>query len=501
MPSATLDSDGDGLTDAVEELIGASPFSKDSDLDGISDYDEVVGFSHGGKTWYGNPLWADSNNDGRIDSLEWNPAAPDRDGDGTPDLYDFDDDGDGVPDDIDISPLVASKDNGGNLVTFSEANPLTLTVDGLQANRYTYVSVQIRPTNPDHLWYAFNVLNWPKDEKGNMQDWDNKTFFDHCVATGGVNCKMTPDANGDIKLIPMLEVAVKDLSNLPRTAGGALDRGLLEKYSISVQPDGKGGYYLYAPLNLAEDKATGAKVAFNAQLLYQAGATWQPQQARLSWGVQVLREQYASADEAKKATNAGSGMGANQATFLHAYYDDFHLTGLNVREDRGVQMAIVYEDPVTDTDVAEDDALLHMMNGLGDSYLINRDCDFVDNKGECVGDGQRDITIPVIKQRWDRQSNSGITEGQRWGIPANRLRVETYSYAHEDEATMIGGGTHAPAILNTHFTGTAATKPSLLFVRESRFRAANLDSRALAAPAPSPGAGRPSAFPSTASTR
>ena len=40
---------------------------------------------------------------------------------------------------------------------------------------------------------------------------------------------------------------------------------------------------------------------------------------------------------------------------------------------------------------------------------------------------------------------------------------------------MIGGGQVAPAILNAHFTGTAATKPSLLFVRESRFRAANLD--------------------------
>ncbi len=419
--------------------------------------------------------------DGSLDSQEWNLTTPDRDGDTVPDLDDLDDDGDGVPDDIDISRLVASKDNAGNLVTFSAATPLNLTVSGLQANRYTYVNMQIRPTNPAHLWYAFNVLNWPKDEKGNMQDWDNKSFFDHCVATGGSNCKMTPDANGDIKLIPMLEVAVKDSSNLPRTAGGALDRGLLDKYSISVQPDGKGGYYLYVPLNLAEDKSTGAKVAFNAQLLYQAGAAWQPQQARLSWGVQVLREQYASADEARKATNTSSGMGANQVTFLHAYYDDFYLTGLNVREDRGVEMAIVYEDPATDNNVAEDDALLHMMTGLGNSFLINRDCDFINNQNQCVGNGQRDITIPVIKQRWDRLSNSGITEGQRWGLPANRLRVQTYTYAHEDEATMVGGGQHASAILDTRFTGTAATNPSLLFVRESRFRATNLDSRTSAA--------------------
>jgi hypothetical protein len=480
---AGLDSDDDGLSDALEERIGTSPYSDDTDFDDLSDYDEVIGFSYGGKTWYGNPLWADSNNDGRLDREEWKPSAPDSDGDGAPDLYDFDDDGDGVPDDVDISPLVASKDNSGAPVTFSASNPLTLTVDGLQANRYTYVSVQIRPTNPDHLWYAFNALNWPKDEKGTMQDWDGMTFFNNCVYTGGGNCNMTPDANGDIKLVPMLEVAVPDLSSLPRTAAGALDTQLLANYGISIQPAGSGGYYIYAPLTLVEDKVTGAKVAFNTQLLYQPGATWAPQQARLSWSVYVLNEIYADPEAAEKVFQANyqrygeQGRGNNQMTILHAYYDDFHLTGLNVREDRGVEMAIVYEDPATDNDVIEDDALMQMTNGLDNSYLINRDCDLTNNAGECIGDGQRDITIPAIKARWDRLINSGFTEAQRWGIPANRLRVETHSYAHEDEATMVGGGEHAPAILNAHFAGTNATKPSLLFVRESRFRATNLDTR------------------------
>ncbi len=480
----TLDTDADGLTDAVEEMIGTNPFSKDSDFDDISDFAEVAGFSHGGRTWYGNPLWADSNGDGALDSLEWKPTAPDSDGDGLPDLYDFDDDGDSVPDDLDISRLAASKDNAGNLVAFSQATPLDLTIDGLQANRYTYVNVQLRPTNPDQLWYAFNVLDWPKDQKGNMQDWDGKTLFDHCQKTGGADCTMTPDANGDIKLVPMLEVALPDLSSLPRTGSGALDEALLEKYGISVQPAGNGGYFLYVPLNLVEDATTGGKVAFSAQLLYQAAAAaWQPQQVRLSWGVQVLSETYASPEEADKALAAGGGFGNNQQTILHAYYSDFYLTGLDVREDRGVDMAIVYEDPATDPDVTEDDALVHMTTGLDSSFLINRDCDFVDNDGFCVGDGQRDITIPVIKQRWDRLSNSGTTSGQRWGIAQNRLRVETRTFAHEDEATMVGGGEVAPAILDAHFTGTAATKASLLFVRQARFRATNVDVRTASVPA------------------
>lgn len=89
--------------------------------------------------------------------------------------------------------------------------------------------------------------------------------------------------HGDIKLVPMLEAQLNDLSNLPRTSGGALDEQLLAKYNISVQPAGNGGYYLYAPLNLVEDKATGQKVAFGAQLLYQTAPVWQPQQVRLSW--------------------------------------------------------------------------------------------------------------------------------------------------------------------------------------------------------------------------
>jgi hypothetical protein len=476
--SPTLDSDGDKLTDVQEELIGTNPYATDSDFDEISDFVEVTGFSYGGRTWYGNPNWADSNNDGIIDSLEWNPAAPDLDGDSTPDLYDFDDDGDNVPDNIDISPRVASKDNANNPVTFSQANPLALNVDGLQPNFYTYVSLQLRPTNPDQLWYAFNVLNWPKDEKGNMQDWDNRTFFTHCLRNGGTNCTMSPDDNGDIKIVPMLEITLPDQSSLPRTANGSIDTDLLGKYNISVRPAGNGGYLLYAPLNLVEDEVTGNKVAFNAQLIYQNSAAWKPQQVRLTWLVQVLNETYNSPEAGRKALKDGNGTGNNQATVLHAYYTDFQLTGLNVREDRGVEMAIVYEDPATDNNVNEDDGLMQIMNGLDVSFLSNRDCDFIDNEGFCVGDGERDITIPVIKQRWNSGSNSGVTEGQRWGIPANRLRVETYRFAHEDEATMIAGGQYAPAILDARFRNTAATKPSLLFVREARFRSNNVDVRA-----------------------
>lgn len=475
LQSTTLDADGDGLTDAKERLLGTNPFTTDSDLDTLPDNVEVIGFPYGGKQWYGNPLLPDSNLDGIIDAQEWNPTAPDSDSDGTPDLYDADDDGDNVPDKLDLSPLVGSRANDNSPITFTKEQPLQLTLDGLQANSYAFVDLQLRPTQPDHLWYAFNVLNWPKDQKGNMQDWDEKTFFDICKARGGSDCTMSPDANGDIRLTPMLEIALTDLGNLPRNPNGSLNTELLEKYNIAVQPAGDGGYFLYIPLTLVEDELTGQKVAFQGQIILQPGATLAPLQTRLVWSINVLQENFASDKEFKSATADK----VNQYGILHAYYDEFQLTGLNVREDHGVDLAILYEDPTTDPNVMEDDALVQMMKGLNDSYLVNRDCDLTDNAGKCIGNSLRDLTIPTIKQRWDRLSNSGITAGQRWGIPADRLRVETYSFAHSDEATMIGGSQYAAAILNSRFSNTTATKPSLLFVRESRFRATNLDTRTI----------------------
>lgn len=77
---ATIDTDGDGLTDIEEQLLGTDSTNADTDRDGLTDYEEV-------KIYGTDPLNPDSDNDGLTDREEvitWktNPKSPDTDGDG-----------------------------------------------------------------------------------------------------------------------------------------------------------------------------------------------------------------------------------------------------------------------------------------------------------------------------------------------------------------------------------------------------------------------------------
>jgi hypothetical protein len=85
-----VDSDGDGLSDTEEELIGTDPHRADTDSDGLADGDESI---HGS-----NPLSFDSDNDGVSDGFEaangLDPTNSDSDSDGILD-GDEDDDQDG----------------------------------------------------------------------------------------------------------------------------------------------------------------------------------------------------------------------------------------------------------------------------------------------------------------------------------------------------------------------------------------------------------------------
>lgn len=90
------DSDGDGLLDKEEALLGTNPYDEDTDHDGLLDIDEVYS-SHT------DPTKEDSNFDGINDGIQsW---TSDFDGDGIRDIVDMDVDGDGDLNDEDQNPF------------------------------------------------------------------------------------------------------------------------------------------------------------------------------------------------------------------------------------------------------------------------------------------------------------------------------------------------------------------------------------------------------------
>ncbi len=128
---ADIDSDGDGLTNAEEQILGTDPNDPDTDDDGLTDFEEVQSQEFGCP----DPLVADSDNDGLLDGFEstlgLNPCNSDEDGDLLPDgvevsigtdPFDPDTDNDGLFDGTEVdsaqgtgcpSPLVADSDGDG----------------------------------------------------------------------------------------------------------------------------------------------------------------------------------------------------------------------------------------------------------------------------------------------------------------------------------------------------------------------------------------------------
>ncbi len=471
----STDEDGDGLTNGEECLVGTDPKNSDTDGDTVSDKDEINGFSFGGQMWYTDATELDTNQDGLGDGLEWDAnddgQIDDTDGDGTPDLFDRDNDNDGVPDNLDISPYYKSN------TTYTSDQPLSLVVDDLTEGQPTFVEFQLRPTNPDHLWYAFNVLDWPRDDKqGQMQDVDGKTFYDVDDSTA-----RSPNDNGDVKLVPMLEIKLSQPPfNLPPQED-------LDHYGISVMDldDEGNSKAIYIPLQLVAETQGDARVAFDGRMLYQPGEQWgKAQQVRMVWAVQALVD---VCDEYKD--NACMHYSQyNDVRVMHTYDDEWQLTGLKVREEHGTDYAAIYEDPDIDDDRNDDSVLTRLAYGLEQTFLAGRDCEQWDDKGTddpaddvCLqSNGELDVTIGEVYRRFNHaDSTADVTE--TWHI-SQTLSVITYTYPTADEAIMSQVVTDSKQILDDHFTthwsAGAPISPTLLYARMEDFRGLNLDDSA-----------------------
>ncbi len=204
------DSDGDGLSDGVEvHELGTNPNSADTDGDTLTDIAETQGFSYAANIWYPDPLKFDSNGDGNSDSFGCTETAgaltcADTNGNGTPDVYDLDDDGDGVPDKVDS----ASSTYVGDLTNGLQNQTLHFDVDGLLSGQTAMVDFQLRPIDADHLWYSLSILDWPTNDRNGQIT----RVFDDAFGNSG------REANGDMRLTPLLEIEMSGASTpLPLT--------------------------------------------------------------------------------------------------------------------------------------------------------------------------------------------------------------------------------------------------------------------------------------------
>lgn len=450
----TTDTDTDGLTDFVEERIGTDPALVDTDGDDIDDLTEVDGFTvdcaantGAPVRWYGDPNSFDSNDDGVADVLEW---GLDTDGDCTPDMFDDDNDGDGVPDRLDVAPLTVI----GEDIRFSKDAPLELTVDGLtpDQNLPTVVEFQLRPADETQLRTALRPMDWPADTEGQIMDLND-----------GVD-------DADITLLPMLEIMVPAAHALPSETD-------LEMYQIQVGAAAAGQPRpVYVPLTMVDDPDSGEDVAFAGRMLYSSSADWSDtQQARLVWMVQVANDVRCDPTVADPANDNCISVGTVNGVeagyrydvpqIVHAYYEDWTLTGLSVSEQHGTDMAIIYEDPAVDDDITDNVPTWLLERVLTERFLSTT-----------PGTSSFEITTDNIDDLLDRD----LTGSTLYDLP-DIFQVEVGSYPSIDQAIIDTGAIRLPAVLDQSFKPSLAAdefQPLITTVFSSSSRNINLDAGA-----------------------
>ncbi len=440
--SDASDEDGDGLPNGYEIQYGTNPFAADTDLDGLTDREEIVGKTCARMAGDPNPflvitdpLNPDSNSDGIRDGDEFDPrhgcGAGDR-----PNAWNDDNDSDGVPDALDLSPFSASgllgkvtstgatpRAPGANLTFDLLATPPVATV---AFDKLFYLDLQVRPSDAEALRYAYkkNALWWPQgDTEGSIRTLRN---FD----------------SGRMELAPFLEIRVPaSQSPLPQ---------YLAEYGVSISnviSDCAVDCEQKITLPLAPVERNGLTYAYQARMLY--GVLQSQQHIRL----EDLRLKWAVRGDFGRPNGSGGVTYAPQVVMV--YDEGYTLTGAQVQLQGGAQSLVAAPVPTIEQgDNSTLGAAAMLRAGLEARFLSGA------------------ITISDIQQRFDLGSTAPITD--RWGLTYTYRVASQVTFRHLDQMLLSTAVTLTKSALDLAYP-TRAVTPTLVIATEQRTATINLD--------------------------
>ncbi len=324
-------------------------------------------------------------------------------------------------------------------------------------------------------------MDWPAgDQAGQIQRVLTTTF---ASTTSDYQSNADNAGNGDVRLVPMLQIVMPyesgHYANLPVLESAPISRSLaagvdswldvteLDGYSILVdENDVSGDLVAYVPLNTFANGDGDVSVGFTANMFYwpsqgSSGVVdWgQGHEYRLVWFVQMLTDACPNGAE----TCADSAR-EDTLTVIHTYYDEFILAGLNVSEEHGLDVAVIYEDPDGDVNPELDDDLWSASWNLSNTFVEGRDCDSLSG-ATCIGDGNRDVTVANMADTINNWVNVTST------LTVTRPTASSL-YPHQDYLSIVALDVAKNILTTTFQSYSTSTFPTLLFAYEdeSRYR-------------------------------
>ncbi|MBN1371366.1 MAG: LamG domain-containing protein [Anaerolineaceae bacterium] len=261
-------------------------------------------------------------------------------------------------------------------------------------------------------------------------------------------------------------------------ADRVVDESVIHPYGIFARTDADTGeVVLYGPLQLEYNEAGSMPVAFTTRLpLTNEGNRFNDsyQEVSLVWALNLITDVCKPMDPDWDSDN-GDWCDANYpehfvqdvTRIVHTYPEQFTLTGLSISEQHGVEMAVVFEDPATDSSPEFSDPLWGMANGLEKSFLSGR-----------ATSGERDLTVADIRDRFDPDYNSSIADGddRLWGFAKDAFQVVYVDDIPSSDGLVERMQTLSTDIFEGYYDGL--TNPPevtlMIFAREIRERSTGL---------------------------